>query len=57
MPLTLVQVALADILLDRIITASTALKKVPSMTEEEVDIETLKWEKKSDEEMDELEGH
>jgi len=57
MPLTAAHVMLMDVLLDRIITASTTLKTVPGMTEEEVKAETAKWEKMSDSEMGRLEGH
>ena len=57
MPLTAAHIALIDILSDRIITMMGTLKKVPSMTEEEVDAETKKWEDLSDQEMDELDSH
>lgn len=57
MPLTLTQIALMDLIAQKIITGITALKKVPTMTQEEVDAETAQWEKLSDSEMTELDGH
>ena len=57
MPLNVAQVMLFDLLTDKVITIASALKKVPSMTEEEVNAEIAKWETKSDEEMAELDSH
>ena len=57
MPLTIAQIALIDILSDKVITTIAALKKVPGMTEEQVDAEIAKWETKSDAEMEKLDGH
>ena len=54
MPLTPSHVMLIDLLSDRVITAMTTIKKVPGMTEEEVDAETAKWEALSDIETDEI---
>jgi len=55
--LTLAQVALIDILSDRIITMVGIMKTVPGMAEEEVDAEKKKWEDMSDSEMDRLDNH
>jgi len=57
MALTQGQFLLIELLTDRAITALTALKVVPGMTEEQVDAETKKWKTLSDEEMAELDSH
>ncbi len=54
MPLTTSQVLLFDLLSDKVITIMGTMKKVPGMTEEEVDAETAKWEALSDVETDEI---
>jgi len=48
---------LIDILSSRAITALTSLKKVPSMTSEEVKAETAKWEAMSEDEMERKRQH
>ncbi len=48
---------LIDILSSRAITALTSLKKVPSMTSEEVKAETAKWEAMSEDEMERKRRH
>lgn len=55
MPLTLAQIALIDILSDKLITIIGAINKVPGMTEDEVKAETAKWEQVSDEEVGKIE--
>lgn len=55
--LTAAHIALFDIVSDRIITMIGTMKTIPGMTEEEVKAETAKWEKLSDDEMDELDTH
>jgi hypothetical protein len=57
MSLTLAHIALIDILSDKVITLISTLKRVPEMSEEEVDAETLKWEAKLDEEVEEMNKH
>lgn len=55
--MTTAQIMLIDILLDRIITASTTLGKVKTMTPEEVMAKTASWEVRKDTAVDVLEGH
>lgn len=57
MPLTQQQIMLMDILSDRIITLINTWHSVPTMTEEQVNVEIAKWETKSDAEMDRLNQH
>lgn len=51
MALTLGQVALFDIITNRIITLTSTLKTVPGMTQEEVDVATRQYEELKDKEM------
>lgn len=55
--MTTAQIMLIDILLDRIITASTTLGKVKTMTPEEIAAETDKWEIRKDAAVSELGSH
>lgn len=57
MAITMAQIALIDLISDRIITMVGTMKTVPGMTEEQVAEETKKWEALSDSEMDELDSH
>lgn len=57
MPITMAQIALIDLISDRIITMVGTMKTVPGMNQEEVDAETAKWENLSDSEMDRLDNH
>lgn len=54
MPLTMAQIALIDIVSDRIITLVGTMKAVPGMTQEEVDAETAKWQTVADDETDKI---
>lgn len=57
MSLTVAQIMLFDLLSDKVISTMDALKRVPGMTEDEVNAEITKWEVKSDNEMDKLDQH
>ena len=57
MSLTLKQIALFDIISDRILTGVNAFRRVPGMTEAEVDAEMVKWKTIRKTEMEELDGH
>ena len=57
MAITMAQIALIDLISDRIITMVGTMKTVPGMTDEQVMAETRKWEALSNSEMDELNTH
>jgi len=57
MALTMAQIALMDIISDRIITYIGTMKTIPGMDPAQVAAETKKYEDLSDSEMDELNTH
>lgn len=57
MAITMAQIALFDLISDRIITLVGTMKSVPGMSPEQVDAERKKWEALSDSEMEELDSH